>query len=29
MSFLRDWVANRIRGTDMRYTHSFHEHGLA
>ncbi len=29
MSFLRDRVANCIRGTDMRYTDCFHERGLA
>ncbi|HQD27341.1 bacteriohemerythrin [Methanoculleus thermophilus] len=29
MSFLRDWVANHIKGSDKRYTDFFREHGLS
>ncbi|WP_235809572.1 bacteriohemerythrin [Methanofollis ethanolicus] len=29
MTFLRDWVAGHIRGSDTHYTACFREHGLA
>jgi hemerythrin len=29
MSFLRDWVATHIKGSDLRYVDCFHEHGLS